>query len=340
MSDQRPLRDWVTPEVDEREVRRMWGAVSASIQRRGPNRWLIGAVVFSTSLAVALLALLLWPQPSGSDTLHVTRFNDGSTAELDSMTTLTLATETEQTIRVKLSSGRVTFEVSKRPSRKFIVDAADVTITVIGTRFTVEANSGAVSVGVQRGLVEIAQREERVRITAGQTWHSTAAASVVVPEATDEPELKLESVTAVKEKTPPPRRVMKPVGTASVEPDLFQLALAARREGRPAEAAIGLERFLRETESDERAPVAAFELGRLRMDALRDTAGAVEALTLSLRKPNTAFREEALNRLVRGLERLGRLRECEEAKASYMREFPQGAYAQSVGAACAAHVAE
>ena len=117
--------------------------------------------------------------------------------------------------------------------------------------------------------------------------------------------------------------------------DLFQSALLARREGRITDAASGFQNFIHDFVTDERAPVAAFELGRIRMDSMGDARGAVEALRLSLRLDSrAAYREEAQSRLVRALDELGQTAECEKARDSYLSQYPGGAYAQSVKSRC------
>ncbi len=118
---------------------------------------------------------------------------------------------------------------------------------------------------------------------------------------------------------------------------LFQEALQARREGRSAHAALTFERFLRDFPYDSRVALAAFELGRLRMDQLSDVKGAVEALERAVKlAPDGTFAEDAMSRLVRGYDELGLQRQCLQYREQYLARFKGGAYVKSVTARCAA----
>ncbi|MDQ3032422.1 MAG: hypothetical protein M3Y87_08410, partial [Myxococcota bacterium] len=115
----------------------------------------------------------------------------------------------------------------------------------------------------------------------------------------------------------------------------FEGALAARRRGALRESEAQLERLVLEHPRDPRAPLAAFELGRLRMDALDDRAGAVRALERSLalgrRSP---FREDALARLVSLHRALGQQAACERRAREYLAHHPRGAHADDVASGC------
>ena len=54
---------------------------------------------------------------------------------------------------IDLVRGRGRFEVAPRPERPFSVRAGDVTITVLGTVFTVERVADWIGVSVARGRV-------------------------------------------------------------------------------------------------------------------------------------------------------------------------------------------
>ena len=72
-----------------------------------------------------------------------------------------------------------------------------------------------------------------------------------------------------------------------------------RRAGRMREAADAYAALLASYPDDARAGLSAFELGRIRMDALDDEAGAIEALERSLAAGTAAsFHEDALARIV------------------------------------------
>lgn len=352
------LSKWVTPEVPEQRVARMWSAIDEADRRRVWPRWAIASVALSAVLAVALVVSMTRPtvlqqgaEVASAAEPRVTRFADGSTAELGPASSLSLEKQASELVEVKLHAGRATFEVAKRPARQFVVKAHDVRVRVVGTRFTVNDTGGVVDVTVERGIVEVMRGGELVNLTAGQSWHSNVQTAAVVPPpsaaAIEDDDAEEDDAPAPATAAAAPKRVKRAKGKRIAAPaqsmlpaaaaeDAFQSALAARREGRGGDAAKGFEKFIREAPSDARAPVAAFELGRIRMDSLGDTRGAVEALRLSLKLDGRAsFREEAMSRIVRGLDQLGDVTACQQARDSYLSAFPSGAYAHGVQTRCA-----
>jgi hypothetical protein len=354
---------WVSPTVPPQRIARMWLAVDEADRRRRLPGWAWGLVTASLLLVVGLSAALL-ARPKGlrpgaeveSAQSSVATFSDGSQAELGPATALTLETQRDDLVEVKLRSGVATFEVAKRPQRQFVVHAHDVRVRVVGTRFTVRKSAEGVEVSVLRGVVEVSRGAEVVSLTAGQSWHSTpevaaaggaappepepAAPEVAEPDAPEPPGVHPAPATAAHHRkhphpSAPPPGPASAAGKEAVE-DAFSAALAARREGNSSDAATMFERFIRDYPADGRTSVAAFELGRIRMDVLNNPRGAVEALQLSLRlDAHAAFREEALSRVVRGLDALHDTAACEQARATYLSTFPNGAYAHSVQMRCA-----
>ena len=62
---------------------------------------------------------------------------------------------------IEMLAGAVTFSVDKRaPGASFEVTAGDVTVTVVGTRFTVTLTDGEVMVSVDEGVVAVQRGEE------------------------------------------------------------------------------------------------------------------------------------------------------------------------------------
>jgi transmembrane sensor len=90
-------------------------------------------------------------------------------------------------------------------------------------------------------------------------------------------------------------------------PDLLALADVARLSGHPAEAVAPLERILTDFSHDPQAPLAAFALGRLELDALDRPSAAAAALerALELGVPRS-LREAVQARLVEAHLRMAR----------------------------------
>jgi TolA-binding protein len=360
MSEQpRHVSEFVRPEVVELRLNRMWAQIAAADARRTmrPRVWMLGSVGAMGVLAVAVAVFALTRphlaplQPASefasADAARTAILSDGSTIELAAQSSLRLESEAPEQTRVQLRAGAATFEVARRPTRQFFVEAGDVRIRVVGTRFTVRHDALRTQVRVDRGIVEVSFADQKVQLVAGQTWSSpllpvapTEAALVPSPEQEEEDEvLPPSKVPAVKLRGKGAKAKSRAVEPAAPLPptasELFQAAIAARREGKVAEAAAGFERFLATFGTDARAPVAALELGRIRMDLLHDVPAALEALQRSLAlDPAAGFREEALSRLVRGYDELGNRTRCREARSAYLGAFPSGAYATSVRARC------
>jgi TolA-binding protein len=117
--------------------------------------------------------------------------------------------------------------------------------------------------------------------------------------------------------------------------ELLDNANLARRAGRLDDAAELYADLVRRFPKDRRASLAAFELGRLRMDSLRDVRGAVQALEKALKlDARGAFAEDALARLVLAEEARGDLGACNRARARYLARYPEGVHAQHVAERC------
>jgi TolA-binding protein len=85
---------------------------------------------------------------------------------------------------------------------------------------------------------------------------------------------------------------------------------------------------------DSRVGVAAFELGRIRMDALGDSRGAAQAFNQALRFGNIANREDALARLAISYNATGDVRSCQKARQRYQSEYPSGVHAGALAQLC------
>jgi hypothetical protein len=142
---------------------------------------------------------------------------------------------------------------------------------------------------------------------------------------------------------PPPRapaRAQAPQPSARAAPnggarELLDQGNAARRDGDVVGATRAYERLLATYPSDARAGLAAFELGRLRMDRLDDARGAVAPLEQAAKlASDPGLREDAMARLVRAFERLGDKERCFDARAAYLQEHPIGVHVRTVAEAC------
>ena len=84
---------------------------------------------------------------------------------------------------------------------------------------------------------------------------------------------------------------------------------------------------------DPRAGLAAFELGRLRMDRLGDMPGAVRALEQAVTlAPGAELREDALARLVAASAAAHDRSVCRRARDRYLADYAGGVHHRTVDA--------
>jgi TolA-binding protein len=223
-------------------------------------------------------------------------------------------------------------DVSHRSGRTFTVAAAGIEVRVVGTRFNVVATGARVDVHVLEGTVEVRKLGEAsvlARVSGGESWSHVPELGSGPPASRGEAQLEV---------TPPPPAATSAAGAPPGGPtarELFENAGARRRAGDAAGAARAYEALLREYPRDARAGIAAFELGRLRMDRLGDSAGAIGALERAISLGvATSFREDALARLVVAYSSQGNSAACARARDRYLRSYPHGVHATAVAANC------
>jgi len=351
---------YVQPEVSEARIERVWQNVAHRLEQRPSRtaRWLALCTVVSGLAAGGLFWLKSRPPmvPSEhallagakletkSDELAVT-LSDGSSVKLRAQSEVQVQNSHSSSISLQLARGELWCDVTHHEERKFKVVAGDVEVRVVGTQFSVKTTSGPsprVEVSVTRGVVEVvsARRPGTIaRVGAGQRW--ILDAENVHSEPAPVPTIEPESAETDKPESPLPSASAPPPAASAVIPsgrELFEKAAENRRAGDAAAAAHTYEELLKLHPSDARAGLAAFELGRLRMDRLGDLAGAISALERAVAmKVGPSFREDALARLVSVYASQGNVAACQRARDRYLSSYPAGVHAGAVATRCAAH---
>lgn len=265
---------------------------------------------------------------------------------------------TDETYReVELLRGRLITDVMPGSPRRFRVDAGIVLVEVLGTRFTVDRRESSVQVAVSRGRVRVHDRLRDAWTTLGPGAELTVGVARIdrpAPGARERRELLDDAAETPPEPEPVrpqaaswrelagrgdyegawnaigPGRFRQRVVRASPE-ELLALADVARRSGTPEHAVAPLERMLSRHVSDPRAPLAAYTLGLVQMDQLRDPAAAAAAFSraraLGLRG---TLAEHALGRLALCQHRAGDHTGAMETASAYLRSYPDGAMARQV----------
>lgn len=343
----------------------MWGNVRERLAGEQPARRRLRWAAAGGALVVIAAAALLMPRHATSvlenaaletagDTLAVSLL-DGSKVTLDSRTQVQVAGGNSEAVALIVGHGRISCDVTHRPGRSFVVRASGVEVRVVGTRFSVrdqlKPDGAHVDVNVERGVVEVVSERhpgQVTRIAAGQSFSEwvPAPAAALGESAVTPPASVVAPALSAAEAAP----ASSPPGSAAPEPrpsdaphaphelspkELLDAANTARRGGDARAAADDYSQILKKFPSDARAGLAAFELGRLRMDRLGDLPGAIQALERAVQlAPGSGFREDAMARLVTAYAQSGRGSECARARQAYLAAFPAGVHRDSVARGC------
>lgn len=296
------------------------------------------------------------PLPSALEATRteIFRFDDGSQLELAAGSHVDLLDTTPQNVRLALRGGQVVFRVRPHGPRRWEIECGPLSIEVVGTVFTVDRDGDHVEVHVQRGAVLV--HGDRVpdhvqRLSAGQSLAMPPAPQLPAP--LEEEAEALEPVAApVPDPTRDAQRAARPgavwrehlaagrydeaydalgeegflreTARAQRVDDLMRLADLARLSGHPDDALLPLERIVDRHSSSGSAAIAAYTLGRLRLERLGDPGGAVVALQRSLAMGlPAALQEPARARLVRALRSDGDPR-MDAAGRRYLELHPEG----------------
>lgn len=383
MSPQHPLSDYVkAPEVSTAALTLEWHEVKRRVRRHRQVR-VAGAVVAVLLISGFVAGLALREKHESfavgqialaAEAERTLKVADGSEVVVSPGSSITLATAEETEVVLVLERGSASFDVAKRPTRRFVVKADGVEVRVVGTKFTVHRDGRQVEVAVARGIVEVREGEVVKRLEKGERWsraaqvvEATAAPALELQEPADAEEEEVESGPApvVTEeravatpkrrkhsKPAPPQVASAPVRTAppseepkKVEPppppsneptpaDTFAAAMRARADGRAKEAIHGFQQVCERWPSSAYAPMSAFEWGRLALDTQDDPRQAARAFERTLELATSASLIE--DALARLSEAYARydVGSCRRVQAEYLRRFPGGPHVRGVSKAC------
>lgn len=283
--------------------------------------------------------------------------SDGSNIQLGPSARFEPLSSSGTSFLAVLQRGRADFEVRPGGPRRWQVECGLATVEVVGTRFSCDREApGRLRVAVQRG--EVVVRGERVtdrarRLVAGESLDvveapQAEAPKVIAPPPAEAPAADQAPVPAREERAVAPssssswrqlahdgrhHEAFAALGTQGVQReaqrlgvvDLLELADVARLSGHPREAVAPLERILHDFDRDPQAPLAAFALGRLELDALdqpRRAAAAFER-ALALGVPRS-LDDDVRARLVEAHERAGNRPAALAAARAYLQHLPTG----------------
>lgn len=386
-----PIEAHLRAAVPPAEADRMWRSLKlreqATPRRNARRRVAIGAGLGLALAAAAAAAFVLWPRgavdapPPGPLALEgghalpatlgshegpsVFDLNDGSRIVLAPSTDARVVANDARVVRTALARGSATFDVRPGGPRRWIVEAGEARVEVLGTRFTVERTEDAVRVHVARGVVAVHApgAREPQRLTAGQsvivraTEPRAAAEPALEAPATAEPApIPEEGATSPAPSTeltaPAPEaadawraralrgdfagayrrlgvRGLRDAARGASAEDVLLLADVARRSGHPADAMPLYDQLVRSSPGDVRAPVAAFTLGRLQLEG--SPAAAADSFAFVRAHPAAAaLREDATALEAEAAARAGQPSRARRVAGEYLERFPEGRRADAM----------
>jgi transmembrane sensor len=351
-------RDYVSPQwTAEREVR-VRVSLEGRRRSRARRRGMLAVAALSIVTAVAVVFALRSPlversaasappdAPKLSATSSLFQLPDGSSVFARSSGARVQPVEvTASAVTLKLESGAARFSVVPDASRPFRVLARDVTVTVLGTVFTVSIETNGVRVSVENGRVHVDSSATSRELSPGESALFTDALAAPAQEPAS-------AVTRAAPPVPLPapgpswRSLARdgdysaaltrltnegPSAVRDAPEDLLLAADVARLGGQPARAVASLERVVLKHSGDSRAPLAAFTLGRTLLDQLGRPREAANAFA-SARKlaPSGALAQDALAREVESWSRAGETEKARARAEEYLKLYPSGRRAASV----------
>jgi TolA-binding protein len=278
------------------------------------------------SVAVQAPSVVTGDRAAGESIL---RLADGSLARQSDHAHVELQATDEGRTDLLQTEGTVTYEVVHNPMRRFVVRVRDVSVSVLGTVFRVEVRPTEVAVHVERGQVEVAQLERRVRLNAGEGIVLETSPAVAAGGSSAEPADSAASGPPAIDSPPAPRagdgapKVMSPV-------QLLDRADRARARGELDDAAAALHELLRRYPNEARAALAEFMLGSVEMTR-GAPAEAVHAFRACVqRAPGGTLGEDALAELAKAQALSGDNAGASSTAHLYLAAYPRGVHRRAM----------
>jgi hypothetical protein len=137
--------------------RRWWPATAAAAII------LIGVATFIITHPSTKTGQAKWLITDAGATGRIQTLPDGSSVRLSPQASMSYPAKFLTDRQVRLS-GDAFFTVAHDAANPFRVQAKDITITVLGTSFSIVARAGQTEVAVAEGLVEVARKQQRIRL--------------------------------------------------------------------------------------------------------------------------------------------------------------------------------
>ena len=345
-------RRWIEPEADNALNDATWERIGQRLDAP-PRRSVAWPLAVGVAFAAAAVAWLV-VRPSNVEwndgdlvAMHesvVVFTEDGTAVEASPHSRVIRQVREGHEVHLEVAEGEATFDVETSRGQTFTVHAGEVDVVVAESPRVRIERGDVVVVAVERGAVEIRHAGATVVVSAGEIvararrTRETQVETQV--ETENEPQSNAQESDAEQTPRTEPSPETGPEDEVSARPAsrrsagrLFESARNARREGQHQDAARTYEEFLRRYPSHNNATLAAFELGRLKMDILHDPRGAAGAFARAA-IPGSPFRQDAMARHAQALAASGDRAGCARATARYEATFPEGRHLPMLADAC------
>jgi TolA-binding protein len=344
------MRDDVWTDLQHRRVAKRIDEALSPPAARAPRRWFVAlaAVLAAATLVLVMRTRHARPFLAEGSTLGnemedtSAALSDGSKIDVTRGGHVHVVADRMDETRIEVLSGKAEFDVPKRPHRPFVTEVRGVEVRVIGTRFSTEVDlsrpPGFVRVTVHRGVVEVRRvsGDSPARLVAGDMLEVPLGPAPSAGASSTPPAALASDDTSSNHAPPSVTAIAPPPAPAALDASkLFDAARAARATGDIEGAVRSYSVLLKQFPGDERAGVAALELGRLRMDAQHAYRPAAEAFRRAIAAaPNEGVREDALARLVEALDAMHDRESCSKERDRYLQRYPKGVHVSRVEHAC------
>lgn len=319
-----------------RSMDRSRAARATTAPPRGRLRFAMASAAIA-ALAIAIIVLVMRKphnaSPESGPSLVVTpvdgssRFTVGDAiVDAGSDTSVEVKTVADG-VTLVLQRGSIDCDVAPRNGRPpFRVVSGDVSVEVIGTRFSVTRTGAQTRVDVTHGRVRVRAPVGERYLTAGESW-TPPLLTEVAPQREETPTVEATADEAPPVPTPTPAPTPTPTPTRPAQTPRAAFAAAQTLEARDPEGAAKAYRVIA-NRNDAWAALALYSLAELH--TLREPTLALRDLDeLARRFPNGANAEDAAWLRVDVLRQSGRTSEAKSASAEYLKKFPQGTYAKA-----------
>jgi transmembrane sensor len=163
------------PGLTDADIVRLVEGARRKRRRRLVGRVGLGVLLGGAGILAGLRATAPTPVPivarsPAQPAPALLRLHDGSTATpLDAASVLAVREDSPGRVALALDRGRARFEVAPRPGRPFEVQMGEVTVTVVGTVFTVDRVADRIGVSVERGTVRVDWKVGAQELHAGES---------------------------------------------------------------------------------------------------------------------------------------------------------------------------